>query len=265
MNVRTVIKCILALYGLIILVVSCDTFKSVYSYRAVDVTAHRALLRGYYSHASSECIDDFGFLYGESPSVELKISKDSLVSYEEQFFQFRLNNLKPSTKYYFCSYLIVNDRTYRSDIKSFTTTEAFVDLGLSVKWSVMNIGANTLESKGVLCEYDLVESRLMGGESRLPTICEWEELKDKCTWTKATKKVIYTYYMQGDVARLAYHDIDGYDVTSNVDGYTDRSIFIPILQGYWSHELSTRTNVPFYLVDQMWCFETKFGLRLVQE
>ena len=133
----------------------------------------------------------------------------------------------------------------------------YVDLGLSVKWATCNVGAQTPEdygdyyawgetepkdfyfwdtykycdgtynsltkytdgaygkdgfsdNKSVLDPEDDVAHVKWGGNWRIPTKDELEELRTKCTWTSTT-----------------LNGVKGYSVTSNVDGYTDRSIFLP--------------------------------------
>ena len=133
----------------------------------------------------------------------------------------------------------------------------YVDLGLSVKWATCNVGAgkpeeygdyyawgetepkdfyfwdtykycdgtyNSLtkytdsaygkdgfsDNKSVLDPEDDVAHVKWGGNWRIPTKDELEELRTKCTWTSTT-----------------LNGVKGYSVTSNVDGYTDRSIFLP--------------------------------------
>lgn len=133
----------------------------------------------------------------------------------------------------------------------------YVDLGLSVKWATCNVGAgkpeeygdyyawgetepkdfyfwdtykycdgtyNSLtkytdsaygkdgfsDNKSVLDPEDDVAHVKWGGNWRIPTKEELEELRTKCTWTSTT-----------------LNGVKGYSVTSNVDGYTDRSIFLP--------------------------------------
>ena len=133
----------------------------------------------------------------------------------------------------------------------------YVDLGLSVKWATCNVGAQTPEdygdyyawgetepkdfyfwdtykycdgtynsltkytdgaygkdgfsdNKSVLDPEDDVAHVKWGGNWRIPTKDELEELRTKCTWTSTT-----------------LNGVKGYSVTSNVDGYTDRSIFMP--------------------------------------
>lgn len=49
-----------------------------------------------------------------------------------------------------------------------------------------------------------------GGSWHMPTKAEWQELLDNCTWTWTTQ-----------------NGINGYKVTSNKAGYTDKFIFLP--------------------------------------
>lgn len=81
---------------------------------------------------------------------------------------------------------------------------------------------------------------LWGSKWRMPTKLEMEELFNKCTWTWTKENGVY-----------------GYRVTSNVSGYTDRSIFLPAagirggksLNGldsdgmYWSSSLDTDNSL----------------------
>lgn len=81
---------------------------------------------------------------------------------------------------------------------------------------------------------------LWGSKWRMPTKSEMEELFNKCTWTWTKENGVY-----------------GYRVTSNVSGYTDRSIFLPAagirggkrLNGidyegmYWSSSLHTDNSL----------------------
>ena len=120
-----------------------------------------------------------------------------------------------------------------------------IDLGLSVKWANMNVGAKYIEDYGnyyawgetstketynwstyfdtndggstfskynnnggktVLDLEDDAAHVNWGGSWRMPTKAEWQELIDNCTWTWTT---------------------NGYKVTSNKAGYTDKFIFLP--------------------------------------
>ena len=127
--------------------------------------------------------------------------------------------------------------------------ELVVDLGLSVKWANMNVGATNPEGYGnyyawgetatketydwstyfdtndgghTLTKYnnnggktvlDLEDDAAhvnWGGSWRMPTKAEWQELIDNCTWTWTTQ-----------------NGIKGYKVASNKAGYTDKFIFLP--------------------------------------
>ena len=119
-----------------------------------------------------------------------------------------------------------------------------IDLGLSVKWANMNVGAESPEDYGdyfawgetatkeiydettyfdtniskynnnggktVLDPEDDAAHVNWGGSWRMPTKAEWQELLDNCTWTWTTQ-----------------NGINGYKVTSNKAGYTDKFIFLP--------------------------------------
>ena len=125
----------------------------------------------------------------------------------------------------------------------------YVNLGLSVKWANMNVGAESPEGYGsyfawgetatkatydwstyfdtndggntftkynkkggktVLDPEDDAAHVNWGGSWRMPTKVEWQELIDNCTWTWTTQ-----------------NGINGYKVTSNKAGYTDKFIFLP--------------------------------------
>ena len=145
-----------------------------------------------------------------------------------------------------CTVTVIDD----SDIEP-----EYVDLGLSVKWATFNVGAlspddlgsfyawgetepkstydwsnykwcngssNTLtkyndngnlgfvDNKTVLDADDDVANVKWGGSWRIPTKTEQDELRYNCTWTWTT-----------------LNGVNGYLITSNKYGYSDRSIFIP--------------------------------------
>ena len=86
----------------------------------------------------------------------------------------------------------------------------YVDLGLSVKWGTVNMGTTELRPYGWYWTWaDAMDIKTTDG-SRLASKAEWNELLDYCTW-KWTEK-------GGKI---------GYLITSTIDGYRDRSIFIP--------------------------------------
>lgn len=161
-----------------------------------------------------------------------------------------------------------------------------VDLGLSVKWANMNVGAKTPSgfgsyfawgetktkqffswntytwSKGdspYLTKYSTLDRRTqlalsddaaranMGGDWRMPTVDEYDELIDNCKWEWTNKD-----------------GVNGYKVTSKKNG---NSIFLPItgfrfygdvqfraINGiYWTSSLYTAN--PY----KAWCLEFNFS------
>ena len=160
----------------------------------------------------------------------------------------------------------------------------YVDLGLSVKWATFNVGANAPATIGSLFAWGELDGKLYsekisysnwsnykwcngssnsitkyniasddyrtayyntilepeddvahirwGGNWRMPTKEELEELLNNCTW----------YWIYGNSDDI--YSTRGYIVTSKKPGYTDRSIFIPFTNQYfssyyWSSTLST--------------------------
>ncbi|MBR5936460.1 MAG: Ig-like domain-containing protein [Bacteroidaceae bacterium] len=156
----------------------------------------------------------------------------------------------------------------------------YVDLGLSVKWATSNVGANNpeeygdcyawgeIETKGGTYTWDsykydngtynnirltkyctnknygynnFVDNKMVldleddvahvkwGGNWRMPTYAEIAELSSNCTflWTER-------------------NGVEGYLVTSNVSGYTGRSIFLPLQSEennkYWTSTLYQKSQ-----------------------
>ena len=160
-------------------------------------------------------------------------------------------------------------------ISGYENGHAYVDLGLpsGLKWATCNVGANTPEEYGDYFAWGEVEPKTTynwdiyrygttsdeltkycydsssgkdgfvdnkelldpeddaatvnwGGNWRMPTIKEQVELSENCTWTWTTQ-----------------NGVNGYLFTSNVEGYTDKSIFLPAA-GYmnrgWSYNAGSR-------------------------
>lgn len=142
------------------------------------------------------------------------------------------------------------------NVTSASVTPEFVDLGLSVNWATFNVGADRPEGVGDYfswgdidskSSYNLITYKYCDGSDYvnftkycdnsswgnvdnknklepeddiatvywgekwfMPTPIEVDELIQNCTWTWTT-----------------LNGVKGYRVTSNVGGYTDRSIFLP--------------------------------------
>ena len=178
-----------------------------------------------------------------------------------------------------------------NDINNDTTPHyEYVDLGLSVKWATFNVGATkpeeygdyyawgetetkddyswstykwcngsyytqtkynndsdygTVDNKTTLDLEDDVAHVKWCGNWRMPTKAEQDELLSNCTWTWTT-----------------INGINGNLVTSNIPGFTNRSIFLPAaatridttlydvgLQGaYWSSTLDAERPEHAYLI-----------------
>lgn len=113
-----------------------------------------------------------------------------------------------------------------------------VDLGLSVKWATFNVGAGSAADYGdyfawgetrtkesftqegyvqpamaqLDVEHDAANAN-WNGDWRMPSSTEWLELEQNCKWEKTTD-----YQGSG---------IGGYVVTSKIEGFKDKSIFLP--------------------------------------
>lgn len=83
---------------------------------------------------------------------------------------------------------------------------SYVDLGLSVKWATMNVGASRASSYGDYFTMSEADYFSWGGGWRLPTKYEIDELIDRCAW-------IWTNF-EGRVGYI-------------VIGPNDNSIFLP--------------------------------------
>ena len=131
----------------------------------------------------------------------------------------------------------------------------YVDLGLSVKWAICNVGASSSTARGdyyawgetetkstyasnnyyiwagsdLTSSYDVASAK-MGGNWRMPTQKEMKELRDNCDWT-------WTTTVNGE---------KGYLVKSKKNGY---SIFLPAA-GYREYTVLSKAN-------EMGCYWSK--------
>lgn len=144
-----------------------------------------------------------------------------------------------------------------------------VDLGLSVKWATMNVGASSITyfgnyyawgetvtkdeytkensvAYGVELDdisgnaaYDAATAN-WGGSWRLPTKAEAQELVDSCTWEWATQD-----------------EVDGYLVT----GPSGNAIFLPAAGG-WGSSLSVEGSDGFYWTSSPYVFSADYAYGL---
>ena len=128
----------------------------------------------------------------------------------------------------------------------------YVDLGLSVLWATTNIGAESETDYGNYYAWGETETKTgytsnnytdpessstaldathdaatanWGSDWRMPTKSEFDELVKECS---------RTYTKKGDVNGILF--------TSKMDGYTDKSIFLPAA-GYYDDSKLTENSV----------------------
>lgn len=152
-----------------------------------------------------------------------------------------LTGLEEGTAYQYAAYIDNGTERFYGETLSLTTV-GMVDLGLSVKWANVNIGAESEKAPGDYYlwggttpyknnqqyYYPTLDITPQGGRDavalqwgttyRMPTKTEFEELlnTDNCTWTYISR-----------------NDSIGWLVTSKITGYTDRSIFMPLTGHYY--------------------------------
>ena len=160
-----------------------------------------------------------------------------------------IDKLTPSQKYYYVACMMVKEKVVHSEVKTFSTKTRLVppgavEMGLSVLWASVNIGAKfpeefgdyyawgetEIKSKYTIANYkwkqgkenskytfafmpmplaheDDVAYKVKGGEWRIPSKEEWVELREQCVWT------------WGEI-----NGIPGYHIKSKKNG---ASIFLP--------------------------------------
>ena len=227
-----------------------------------DITNSKAQLYGY-AYINTDSVEAiFGIIYSRD---KLLANGDTLLAQEIdslKTYSVTAKNLLKRTTYYYRSFILMDSIYYNGEIKTFKTANNtaipdYVDLGLSVKWATFNVGATSpeeigdfyawgetetktdfswrnykywdeidscvnkyciegtyVDGKKTLEPNDDVAHKEYGGNWRMPTDDECMELIDNCTWSP--------YNMDG---------VDGYLFTSKIEGFTDRSVFLP--NGGW--------------------------------
>ena len=157
-----------------------------------------------------------------------------------------ITGLTPGETYYYSAYAD-NGTTTAYGETCHIDAVGLVDLGLSVKWANVNIGAVNAEDGGAFYEWGAtapynntaqqytankditpnsghdIATNNWGGNFRMPTKTEWEELTntDNCDWTWDT-------------------DRKGFTVTSKIEGHEGSHIFIPAPGVYdWQYSYHT--------------------------
>lgn len=226
---------------------------TVFTGRAFDITCNSATISGQVSNLGGS--GTMGLLLNyinDSDVTSWTKYQASEVNWENEFFV-SVKNLVPNSTYYYKAYILTNGVYRCSEVRTFHTSDIdysagkAVDMGLSVKWASMNLGAKSEDEIGMFFAwgetspkpgytrdnydfsvdagkdcYDAAKAKL-SGDWRVPTKTEWEELVKHCYWNWTTR-----------------NGIDGFLVTSK---FTGNSIFLPFPKkctishtssGYWS-------------------------------
>ena len=112
-------------------------------------------------------------------------------------------------------------------VSVFAQDNEYVDLGLSVEWATCNVGAATPLEVGNCYERSYMSQQ--GEDWRIPSNDEMIELLSYCTFTWVDNA-----------------DSCGFKVTSNIEGFTDRSIYLPVLKERTAiHEIVRTSDVGY--------------------
>ena len=101
----------------------------------------------------------------------------------------------------------------------------YVDLGLSVKWSAVNVGADFPEDYGEFYEFEEAVSEF---GNNLPTKAHYEELIKKCAWEWTTYNGVYGRRFLGANGNSVFFPAAG-------GRFCDGTLYIEgTYGGYWS-------------------------------
>lgn len=147
------------------------------------------------------------------------------------------------------------------------TTPKYVDLGLSVKWATFNIGATKPEEYGDyfawgelatkteyterMYEFKDADAYNTSGNRRNETVClgithdaaqnRWHDF-----WRMPNKEEWDELFLNCDQEWVNISGTNGVKLTSNVSGYTDKSIFLPATGIYSNSVERSQTNTEGY-------------------
>ena len=182
----------------------------------------------------------YGFVYWKDDNTTYKVDNPTLES--DGHIKAHVTGLVPGVNYHYAVYVDNGTNVFYGDTLDITTI-GMVDLGLSVKWANVNIGAEneyacgdyyrwgaTAPYRNKTQEYQLnvditpssgfdIVSNLWGSNYRMPTKAEMEELVSGCDVTWTTR-----------------NGVNGCLFTGKGE-YADRSIFLPA--GGWFNGSNT--------------------------
>ena len=199
-----------------------------------DVTFMSASLACTMTHEQCDKILECGFIYGNASGLSVLKDMKKVCKQSGDGFSTSMVDLRHSTTYYVRAYVITEVGLAYGNEVCFSTDNIYEpqDLGLSVKWAQVNVGAGSPLSCGsyfawgetkpkeeyswetykfsinetfskynsedglvVIEAVDDAATINLGGNWRIPTREEWQELIDSCVWTsyngyyKVTSKV----------------------------------------------------------------------------
>ena len=194
----------------------------------------------------------------------------------ERHFFVSLENLTPNTGYSFRAMAKIGDNCFYGETMTFRTLRFetgdsdYVDMGLSVLWATCNLGATVpsasgdgyawgeitpkprgdwadykwcLGSKETLFKYTLSRDFAQADGKR---VLEPED--DAATaalgspWRMPAEADFNELILNSNYVRTTIEGQEGFLITSTVQGYEDKSIFLPDRQ-YWTSELCTASSV----------------------
>lgn len=224
-----------------------ETPSVAVSVNSTDITA---VVNTYVSSPISE-ITARGFYWGTNPNpteadnnVVLENTTGSIAKV--------ITNLTPNTTYYVKAYAANSSGTSYSEVISFTTLDKveydYVDLGLpsKLKWATYNLGASSPEEYGNYYAWGEVTPKTKytqansetyygvpltdisgnphydaatvnwGGDWRMPTSSEMQELIDNCTWVWLLQNGTMGYKVTGPNGSSIFIPAAGYRIESSL-------------------------------------------------
>ncbi len=183
-------------------------------------------------------------------------------------FSTNLSSLANGTTYYYAAVANVYDKTFNSDVKSFTTLtpncpSGAVNLGLSVCWASCNLGASSPEQRGNLYAWGETETKTSfgwnnykwaEGSDRTLTKYNWNakygvvdnlvvlETGDDAakkelgnSWRIPSAKDYLELARNCDIELQVINGVKGLLFTSKFEGYKSNSIFLPFDLDRYDH------------------------------
>ncbi len=180
--------------------------KDVSVTSSADVQSyHSVVLKGYANGANGKV----GFCYSETesdPTPDNSAYVETSTIKSDHSYELTVDNLKANTKYYYRAFATKDSMmVLAKEVKTFTTEEfkaEAVDLGLSIKWANVNVGANAPEEYGDYFAWGETEPYYAEGHSQDSPCSNWQSGKsggydwssykwsNNVSWTGMTK---YTY------------------------------------------------------------------------